>query len=62
MAKYIYDGPVSLFGRYICNHRVETVACTKERALSNVAYRTKQAMNLSPNSKIELDIKYLKEV
>ena len=59
---YIYDGPVKQFGKVIGVFQGETQAMTRERALSNFAYRAKKARGLSSEARIELDKQYLKEV
>lgn len=55
MNKYIYDGPVLLFGKCIMNHwTAETMAVSEKKAKSNFAYQFKTRYNKVANSKIEL--------
>lgn len=59
---YAYDGPVYRFGNYIGNYYYKTTAISEAQALNNISYKIKKDMNLVPNSKIELDKKYLKRI
>lgn len=59
---YSYDGPVYHFGKIVCEHwKASTIAVSKEKALSNMAYRYKLANGLVSSAKINLDIKHIKE-
>lgn len=43
MKRYRYSGPVSQFGKCICNKwKGETIAATERRAKSNLAYQFKK--------------------
>lgn len=42
MNKYAYNGPVLMFGRWICNWKGETMAVSESKARSNLAYQFKQ--------------------
>lgn len=43
MRRYRYSGPVSQFGKCICNKWTgETIAATERRAKSNLAYQFKK--------------------
>lgn len=53
--KYVYDGPVSSFGR--CIARIwsgTTIAPTAEKARTNLMYQFKKENNMDPHVKIEL--------
>lgn len=53
--KYIYDGPVMLFDRCVADHwRGETMAPTKTKARSNLAFQAKKQMNLIAGTKVTL--------
>lgn len=53
--KYIYDGPVMLFERCVADHwKGETMAPTKAKARSNLAYQAKKQMNLIAGTKVKL--------
>lgn len=55
MSKYIYNGPVMLFGRCIQdNWHAETMAVSKGKALSNFRYQFNKYYNHIPSTKIEL--------
>ena len=41
MQKYVYDGPVLFFGRFICNWHGETVAESENKARNNLTYQYK---------------------
>ena len=58
---YIYDGPVMLFGKWVGDSRIKTVAQSTQKALNNVAYTFKKRKGYTPSAKIELDGKYLRE-
>lgn len=51
--RYFYEGPVLEFGRLVAEHwRGETIASSKRKARSNLAYQFKQATNRTPRTKI----------
>lgn len=58
---YIYDGPVMLFGTWIGDIRIKTVAQSTQKALNNIAFNFKKRKGYAPSAKIELDGKYLRE-
>jgi hypothetical protein len=61
--KYKYTGPVVEFDRLICSKWTgETVAESKAKALSNLAYQFKSRNNRQPNARVTLDMKFLKEL
>lgn len=45
MAKYVYDGPVFFFGRFIGNWHGETMAESEAKAKSNLMYQYKKQNN-----------------
>ena len=59
---YEYCGPV--IENDICiarNWSVQTFATSPKKALSNLSFRFKRDNNRAANTKIQLDIRYLKE-
>lgn len=55
MNLYLYDGPVTMFGKCVTNHwSATTRAISAKKAMSNLIYRYKTQNNLNPNSKVEL--------
>lgn len=55
MNKYVYYGPVMEFDTLLTDRwRGETMAPTKGKARSNLAYQFKKQHNRSPSSKITL--------
>lgn len=55
MNKYVYYGPVMEFDTLLTDHwRGETMAPTKNKARSNLAYQFKKQYNRLPGSKITL--------
>lgn len=53
--KYIYDGPVSCFGRCVANRwRGETMAPTENKARSNLAYQAKKQLKLVAYANVTL--------
>lgn len=55
MAKYVYDGPVTLFGRLITNKwHGETIAESERKAISNLEYQFKKKNNMLATAKIGL--------
>lgn len=62
MPKYIYDGPVKEFDKLIAEHwKGETIAPSEEKARSNLAYQYKKEHHKTPNSKIKITGKLIKE-
>lgn len=62
MNKYIYNGPVTTFGRCIANNwKAETYAVSPDKAKSNFIFQFKKQNNLVKSSKIELPGKVEKE-
>ena len=54
-AKYSFSGAVLKYGIPVCNNwKAETVAPSKEKAISNLKYRFKKEANLIPSIPIEL--------
>lgn len=61
MNRYLYDGPVLMFGRCVFDHfKAETWANSEKKALSNMAYQYKMKAGLGTDAKIKLDPKNLK--
>ena len=55
MDKYIYQGPIVLFGRCVANNwKAETFAESEKKARSNLSYQAKKACNISASSKVTL--------
>lgn len=55
MTRYSYDGPVMEFDRIVQErYRAETLAVSKNKALSNLAYRWKKENGRLPGSRIIL--------
>ena len=51
--KYLYDGPVMVFGKFVGNWRGETIADSEAKAKSNLAYQFKKQNNRSVNTVVE---------
>lgn len=63
MTLYNYQGPVWKFDQLVeTDWMGETVAPSRNKALSNLTYQYKKAVDLIPSTKIKLDDKYLREV
>lgn len=63
MTKYEYKGQVVQFGRVVKEYWIaQTVAPSKQKAISNLIYQFKKQNNLIQGSKIELDAKKIREV
>lgn len=45
MAKYLYEGPVLVFGKLVGNWRGETIADSEAKARSNLAYQFRKQNN-----------------
>lgn len=55
MNRYIYNGPVTSFGKPIANYwQASTLATTEKKARSNMIYQFKKQNNLGVGSKISL--------
>lgn len=55
MDRYYYNGPVRMFDQCVSNHwEGETMAVSKKKAKSNLAYQYKKSHNLSSDVKIVL--------
>lgn len=55
MDKYVYDGPVVIFGRCVAsNWKGTTWAESESKARNNLAYQAKRACNIHAGSKITL--------
>lgn len=54
MSKWIYDGPVTVFGKLIGNWRGETIASSEKKARSNLAYQFKKQNNRTASAVIDL--------
>lgn len=55
MNKYIYDGPVLLFGKLIAERwHAETMAVSKKKAKRNLIFQFQYETGRSPTTKIEL--------
>lgn len=54
-SRYVYDGPVMLFGTCVVNRRTaETMAESEAKARSNFEYQYKKQNNLAPGAQITL--------
>lgn len=51
--KYLYDGPVMVFGKFVGNWRGETIATSEKKAKSNLAYQFKKQNNRAANTVID---------
>ena len=59
---YKYDGPVWHFESIVINKFIAyTSAESKAKAISNIQYKAKRRLKLSPNSKVTIKDKYLTE-
>ena len=55
MHQYIYEGPVTVFGRCINNYWYGfTYAVSERKARANLEYQYKKQTGKSPNAKVEL--------
>lgn len=53
--KWIYDGPVTCFGKCICQKwHGETIAPTETKARSNLTYQFKRQNGLLPGGRVSL--------
>ena len=60
--KYYYDGPVTRWHDYYCHYFGYTMASSEKQALNNLRGRIKREKGLTMDSKLELNLKYLKQV
>lgn len=59
---YTYKGPVVAFGKVVSNKwKGETIATSRTKALSNLAYQFKKDAKLVATTRINLVDKFLKE-
>ncbi len=57
---WTYTGPLLQFGRIICDRwSSQTTAETKAKAIANLTYQAKKALNLVSWAKLELDTKLI---
>ena len=60
--KYIYEGPVTVFGRCVtAKWHGETIANSEAKARSNLAYKFKKEININVTSKVALPGLLIKE-
>ena len=60
--KYYYDGPVTRWFNPYCHYSGYTMASSDKQALNNLRGRIKREKGLTMDSKLELNLKYLKQV
>lgn len=60
--KYYYDGPVTRWYDYYCHYSGYTMASSEKQALNNLRGRIKREKGLTMDSKLELNLKYLRQV
>ena len=53
MARYVYEGPVMVFGKFVGNWRGETIADNEAKAKSNLAYQFRKQNNRANNTIVE---------
>ena len=59
---YTYEGPVVAFGKVVSNKwKGETIATSRTKALSNLAYQFKKDAKLVAATRISLVDKFLKD-
>lgn len=55
MTRWAYEGPVLIFGRCVVDRwRAETIAPTRSKAQSNLAYQYKNQAHLIPSTRVTL--------
>lgn len=55
MNLYLYEGPVTSFGKVLTNRwRSSTYAVSDKKAKNNLAYKYKKQYHLTPTSRVEL--------
>lgn len=54
MHRYMYKGPIAIFGKPAGTITLETVASTEAKAVSNFKYQIRKKSNIASNAKIEL--------
>lgn len=64
MSKYVYKGPVLIFGKLVSNNwSGETMAVSRKKAISNLCFQFKKLNDILENrAKVTLMDKYLYEV
>lgn len=60
--KYYYESPVTRWNDYYCHYSGYTMASSDKQALNNLRGRIKREKGLTMDSKLELNLKYLKQV
>ena len=60
--KYYYDGPVTRWYDYYFHYSGYTMASSEKQALNNLRGRIKREKGLTMDSKLELNLKYLKQM
>lgn len=60
--KYYYEGQVTRWNGYYCHYSGYTMASSDKQALNNLHGRIKREKGLTMDSKLELNLKYLKQV
>lgn len=60
--KYYYEDPVTRWNDYYCHYSGYTMASSDKQALNNLRGRIKREKGLTMDSKLELNLKYLKQV
>lgn len=60
--KFYYEGPVTRWGNPYCRYSGYTMASSEKQALNNLRGRIKKEKGLTMDSKLELNVKYLKQV
>ena len=60
--KYYYEGPVTRWNDYYCHYSGYTMASSEKQALNNLRGRIKREKGLTMDSRLELNLKYLKQV
>ena len=53
MAKYVYEGPVMVFGKFVGNWRGETIADSERKAISNLSYQFRKQNNRASNTVVD---------
>ena len=61
MYKYVYNGPVMVFGTYICNWKGSTYAPSENKARNNLTYQYKKLVKQIPGAKVTLPGKIVME-
>ena len=64
MNRYIYKGPVFVYGKCVADRwQAETLAATKDKAVSNLKFQAKRTLGLGPQASVTLtaDVLLVKE-